>query len=177
MSIIALVGLPGSGKSSVGRHMAKRVRTLWIDTDSVVERKSGLSVQDLFQNEGEPYFRDLESAVLIESLQTEPAIVSTGGGIVIRQLNRALLREKAAVVYLHAKPQQLYKRLRRDTKRPLLQVEDPLERLLELYQQRDPLYRETAHYTVEIGAPSVFQLVTQIIGLLQADGQLDTDAG
>lgn len=172
MSTIALVGLPGSGKSSIGKNLAKRAHVLWVDTDSEVERKSGGLVQAIFDIEGEAFFRDLESTVLTESLDGGNSIVSTGGGMVIRQANRALLLEKAAVVYLHAKPEQLYKRLYRDTKRPLLQVDDPLKRLHELYYQRDPYYREVARYTVEIGTPSVSQLVTQIMGLLQADGLL-----
>jgi shikimate kinase len=104
--------------------------------------------------------------------QTSPCVLSTGGGVVLRQANRDNLRQRCQVVYLHSAPEEVFRRLRHDQSRPLLQVADPLARLKELYDLRDPLYREAAHFVVETGRPSVTTLVSMIVMQLELAGVL-----
>jgi len=168
---IALVGLPGSGKSTVGRQLARRLQLPFLDSDQVIEQRLGCSIRDYFEREGEARFRDLEEAV-IEELSRSGGVLSTGGGAVLRPANRRHLRERCQVVYLKSSPEELYRRLRHDRQRPLLQVADPLRKLRELYTARDPLYRETAHYVIETGRPSVATLVNMIVMQLELAGLL-----
>jgi len=166
---IALVGLPGSGKSTVGRQLARRLQLPFLDSDQVIEQRLGCTIREYFAREGEDRFRDLESQV-IEELTRHRGVLSTGGGAVLRPANRQYLRERCQVVYLKSSPDELYRRLRHDRQRPLLQVDDPLRKLRELYTARDPLYRETAHYVVETGRPSVATLVNMIVMQLELAG-------
>ena len=160
--MIALIGLPGSGKSTVGRQLARRLQLAFFDSDQVIEERLGCAIRDYFEREGEASFRDVEAAVIDELTRQASGILSTGGGAVLRQANRDCLRERGYVVYLRSSPEELFRRLRNDVNRPLLQVADPLGRLRDLYAQRDPLYRETAHFIVETGRPSVSTLVNMI---------------
>ncbi len=167
---IALVGLPGAGKSAVGRRLGARLDLPFVDTDHVIEQRIGCSIRDYFEREGETAFRDLEQAV-IEDLGAQPlGILATGGGAVLRQANRTQLRERFHVIYLRSSPEDLFRRLRHDVKRPLLQVADPLGRLRELHDARDPLYRETAHDVVDTGRPSITMLVNVIVMQLELAG-------
>lgn len=168
---IALVGLPGGGKSTVGRQLAKRLQRPFVDSDTVIEQRIGCSIRTFFEREGEPAFRDIESAVIAEFCQPQGVVLATGGGAVLRDLNRINLRAGCRVVYLRSSPDELFRRLRHDTQRPLLQVKDPLGRLRELFTERDPLYRDVAHHVMDTGRPSVPALV----GLLLA--QLELSAG
>ena len=160
---VACVGLPGSGKSTVGRQLAKRMGCLFLDSDVVIEQRIGSSIREYFEREGEPAFRDLEASVIDELTQVERCVLSTGGGAVLRPENRKVLHERTTTVYLHSAPDEVFKRLRHDQNRPLLQVTDPLLRLRELYEARDALYRQTAHLTIETGRPSVASLVNIIM--------------
>jgi shikimate kinase len=166
---ISLVGLPGSGKSTVGRQLARRLQLPFSDSDHVIEQRLGCSIREFFEREGEERFRDIEEAVLDE-LTHQPGVLSTGGGAVLRPVNREHLHSRGKVVYLKSNPEELLRRLRHDTQRPLLQVADPLQRLRELYAARDPLYRETAHFVIETGRPSVATLVNMIIMQLELAG-------
>jgi shikimate kinase len=169
-STVALVGLPGSGKTTIGRLLARRLRMPFVDSDHVIEEQLGCSIRAFFEAEGEAAFREVEARVLREITEGEPCVLSTGGGIVLRPDNRERLRSHCRVVYLHATAEDLYQRLRNDTKRPLLQVEDPLERLRALYTQRAPLYRESAHFTVDTGRPKIHMVVNAIAGRLRSAG-------
>jgi shikimate kinase len=168
--MFSLVGLPGSGKSTVGRHLARRLQLPFIDSDHVIEARLGCSIRQFFEQEGELSFRDLEAAVLDELTLQRPGVLSTGGGSVLRPENRRHLHERTRVIYLKSSPDELFRRLRHDRNRPLLQVADPLARLRELFAARDPLYRETAHFTIETGRPSVAMLVNMIIMQIELDG-------
>lgn len=170
--LIACVGLPGSGKSTVGRQLARRLGLRFIDSDQVIEQRLGCSIREFFEREGEGPFRDLEERVIDELSQAESGVLSTGGGAVLRPGTRRVLRERTTVVYLHSAPDEVFRRLRHDRNRPLLQVVDPLGRLRELYQARDPLYRETAHFVIETGRPSVPSLVHMILMQLELAGVL-----
>ncbi len=164
------MGLPGSGKSTVGRQLARRLNTAVVDSDQVIEQQLGCSIRTYFERDGEAAFRDVEESV-IDQLTLHPAgVLSTGGGVVISALNRQRLRERTQVVYLRSSPDELFRRLRHDAHRPLLQVADPLSRLRGLHAQRDPLYCETAHFTVDTGRPSVATLVNMILMQLELAG-------
>lgn len=170
MSLFALIGLPGSGKSSVGRQLARRLQLSFVDSDHVIEQRLGCSIREFFDREGEAPFRDLEQAVLDDLTRTHQGVLSTGGGSVLRPANRAHLHQRAHVIYLRSSPDEIFRRLRHDASRPLLQVADPLQRLRDLYADRDPLYRETAHFVIETGRPSVATLVNMIVMQLELVG-------
>jgi shikimate kinase len=167
---IACVGLPGSGKSTVGRQLARRLQLPFVDSDHAIEERLGCSIRDYFEREGEDSFREVEESVLDELTLQPRGVLSTGGGAVLRPLNRQHLRERTQVVYLHSSPEEVFRRLRHDQNRPLLQVADPLARLRDLYSARDPLYRETAHFVIETGRPSVSTLVNMIVMQLELAG-------
>ena len=169
---ISLVGMPGSGKSTVGRHVSRQLRLPLIDTDHVIERRVGCSIRDFFETQGEAAFRDVEQAVLDEVTQLSGHIVATGGGAVLRESNRLALHSRTTVIYLRSSPEDLVRRLRHDTQRPLLQSAegDPLRRLRTLFHDRDPLYRRTAHFVIETGRPSVHSLVNMVLMQLELAG-------
>jgi shikimate kinase len=168
--LISLVGLPGSGKTTVGRQLARRLQLPFIDSDHVIEERLGSSIREYFERAGEDSFRDLEESVLDELSQGPSCVLSTGGGAVLRPANRKHLHERGQVVYLKSSPDELFRRLRHDVNRPLLQVADPLSRLRDLYAARDSLYRETAHFVIETGRPSVATLVNMIVMQLELAG-------
>ena len=171
---IALVGLPGSGKSTIGRYLAKRWSMPFVDVDVAIEEHIGCTIRDFFAKEGEPRFRDVEQEVLAALLaRPEKTVVATGGGAVLKAENRQELTEHAQVVYLSASPHEIAKRLQRDTQRPLLQVDNPLQRLLDLHAIRDPLYKEVADFVVAgsgLSATQVAQRVAMQIELGQHSG-------
>lgn len=177
ISLISLIGLPGVGKSTIGRQLAKRLGWKFVDSDAVIEKRIDCSILDYFNCEGEGRFRDIESEVLMQLMVEHKTILATGGGAVLREANRAALRQNSHVVYLRSTPEELFRRLRNDTQRPLLQVEDPQARLREIYGERDPLYRETAHFIVETGRPPAASLVNTVLMQLELSGVLDSDTG
>jgi shikimate kinase len=167
---ISLVGLPGSGKSTVGRQLARRLGVGFTDSDHVIEQRLGCSIRLYFEREGEDAFRDVEQAVIDDLTQHHQGVLATGGGAVLREANRRHLHERGHVVYLRSSPEEVFRRLRHDVNRPLLQVGDPLSRLRELYEARDPLYREAAHFVIETGRPSVATLANMIQMQLELAG-------
>lgn len=172
---LALVGMPGGGKSTVGRNLARLLDAPFVDSDAEIEQQlGGETIKAFFARRGEEAFRDLESQTLAALLQRPGELVlATGGGAVLREPNRDLLRRHATVVYLRSSPDELFRRLKHDTQRPLLQVANPLAKLRELYAQRDPLYRRCAHFVLETGRPSVQGLTNMILMQLELGGQLD----
>jgi shikimate kinase len=170
--ILSLVGMPGSGKSTVGRQLARRLGLPFFDSDHLIEQRLGCSIREYFAREGEAAFRDVEEQVLRELAQGPSAVVATGGGAVLRSGTREALRQGGKVIYLRSSPEDLYRRLRHDTQRPLLQVADPMARLRALHAERDPLYRETAHFQIDTGRPSVPTLVNMIVMQLELAGAL-----
>ena len=170
---ISLVGLPGGGKSSVGRHLARSLGWRFIDSDTEIERQIGCPIRDYFERHGEPAFRDIEQAVVDRLVAQPGTVLATGGGVVLREANRLVLSRHSSVVYLHSKPEELFRRLRHDTHRPLLQVKDPLRKLRDLFAERDPLYRRTAHFVIETGRPSIATLVHMVLMQLELAGLVD----
>ena len=167
---VALVGMPGSGKSTVARQLARHLACEYLDSDAVLEERLGMSIREWFAREGEESFRDEEQAVIDELTQRESIVLATGGGSVLRPSNRNALHSRCHVFYLRASPEDLFRRLRHDTQRPLLQVADPQQRLRDLYRERDPLYRRTAHFVVEAARPSVQTLLSKVLMQLELAG-------
>jgi shikimate kinase len=170
--VISLVGMPGSGKSTVGRHVARHLQLSFVDTDHLIEQRIGCSIRAYFELQGESAFRDVESQVIDEvTVAAEVGVVATGGGSVLREANRSALHQRTTVFYLRSTPEDLARRLRHDTHRPLLQgASDPLKRLRALFQERDPLYRRCAHFVIETGRPSVHTLVSMVLMQIELAG-------
>jgi shikimate kinase len=168
--VIALVGMPGSGKSTVGRQLARQLGLAFVDSDAVIEQRLGMPIRDWFAQQGEEAFRDVEQMVIDELSQLDTSVLATGGGAVLRPSNRNALHSRCHVFYLRSSPDDLFRRLRHDTHRPLLQVQDPLKKLRDLYRDRDPLYRRTAHFVVEAARPSVQALTNMVLMQLELAG-------
>ena len=165
--------MPGCGKSTVGRHLARQLGLQFVDTDAHIETRIGMPIRDYFEQHGEAAFRDVEQDA-IDQLSDQPCVIlATCGGAVLRPSNRDALHSRSHVFYLRATPEELHRRLRHDTQRPLLQVADPLSRLRELYRERDPLYRRTAHFVVEAPRPSVPAMLSMVLMQLEVAGLVD----
>lgn len=165
-SNIFLVGLMGAGKTTVGKLLAKHLGKAFIDCDQEIQRRTGVKISVIFEIEGEEGFRSRESAVLQELTARDDVVLATGGGAVLRAENRRLLKRRGLVIYLRATVDDLWQRTRHDKNRPLLQTDEPRARLAELFQQRDPLYREVADLMVDTSQQSVHALVRRIERLL-----------
>lgn len=164
---VYLVGLMGAGKTTIGRSLARQLELEFIDTDREIEARTGVSIPTIFEIEGEEGFRKREALVISDLSQQSGRVVATGGGVVLRAANRANLRASGFVVYLNVPPYTLWERTRHDRNRPLLQVDDPLLKLKELYSQRDPLYREVADLVVDgsrNNAQGILQLLIREVG-------------
>lgn len=167
MRAVALVGLSGSGKSTVGRALAERLGWPLRDTDALIEAAAGMGIPAIFASEGEAGFRAREGAALAEALGGEPCVVATGGGIVLREANRALLRERALVVWLDAPTDALVARLRaHDEVRPLLAGDDLAERLEGLRAARAALYRSAADLAIDTAGRGAAEIAAEIAGSL-----------
>ncbi|MBC8007449.1 MAG: shikimate kinase AroK [Prolixibacteraceae bacterium] len=165
---IFLVGMMGAGKTSVGRVLAKRMNKVFYDSDHVIEERTGVKIPVIFEIEGETGFRHRESSVLEELTAFAEVVLATGGGAVLARENRERLRNRGTVVYLRASVKDLLNRTRHDKNRPLLQTADPRARLNELYEMRDPLYREVAHVTIDTGSQSLTTLVNRLHQVLES---------
>jgi shikimate kinase len=170
---ISLVGMPGSGKSTVGRHLAKQLGRRFVDSDVEVERRLGMPIREWFTQHGEESFRDVEQQVIDDLTREVDAVLATGGGAVLRQANRDALHERTHCFYLRSTPEEIFRRLRHDTQRPLLQVADPQRKLRDLFRERDPLYRRAAHFVVESARPSVPALLGMVLMQLELSGLVD----
>jgi shikimate kinase len=158
-----LVGMMGAGKTTIGRLIARRLKLRFVDCDHEIERRCGVKVPLIFEIEGEPGFRAREAQVLAELTMLEGIVLATGGGAVLAEENRRRLATRGTVVYLCARPEDLYERVRQDRNRPLLATADPLERLRELYAERDPLYRALADLVIDTGRQSVQALARGLV--------------
>jgi shikimate kinase len=171
--ILSFVGMPGCGKSTVGRHLARQLGRPFVDSDAEIEREIGCSIREYFDQHGEPAFRDVEQRVIDALTRRDGIVLATGGGAVLRPANRDALHGRSTVFYLRSTPDELARRLRHDTQRPLLQGVNPQLKLRELFRERDPLYRRTAHYVVEAQRPSVHALLNMVLMQLELAGLVD----
>lgn len=160
---VALVGLSGTGKSTVGRVLAAEAMLALVDLDALITQRAGLAIPTLFSRYGEPHFRELEAAALEQALADGPVIVATGGGVVLRAENRTLLRANAFVVWLDAPIEALVARLlAHDEERPLLTGGDPTAQLTALRNDRAALYAEVAHLRVETGGRAAAEIAAEV---------------
>jgi shikimate kinase len=165
---IFLVGMMGAGKTTVGKALARRIGREFVDCDREIVERTGVPIATIFEIEGEAGFRRRETAVLTDLAVRQGVVVATGGGAVLAEENRRLMRERGTVVYLRAALDHLHERTRRDTARPLLAKGDRRATLAALLEARDPLYREVAHITVESSAASPGSLAARIAEALEA---------
>ena len=165
--------MPGCGKSTVGRQLARQLGLPFVDSDAEIEHRLGMPIRDWFAAHGEASFRDVEQDVIDELTQRPALVLATGGGAVLRPSNRDALHSRTHAFYLRSTPEELFRRLRHDTHRPLLQVADPQLRLRELFRERDPLYRRVAHFVVETPRPSVSALLGMVLMQLELAGLVD----
>lgn len=163
---VFLVGMMGAGKTTIGRGLARALSRQFLDVDLVLEERCGVRVPVIFELEGEDGFRRRETAALDECSRISGVVLATGGGAVLAERNRRMLKERGTVVYLRARAEELYQRTRYDRNRPLLQTADPLGRITELLGQREPLYEEIADLVIDTGKVSVPKLVSRILPLL-----------
>lgn len=160
---IVLTGFMGSGKTSVGLRLSYRLRRPVEDTDKLIERREGRTISEIFAREGEEYFRSLETKLLEELVEKRShTIFSVGGGTPVRPENRELLKRLGLVVLLRIRPETVYQRLKEDTTRPLLQCEDPQERIRELMESRREAYEACAHLILDVDEMEMDEILTQI---------------
>lgn len=152
----------GAGKTTIGRSLARLTAKEFYDSDHEIEARTGVRVPIIFDIEGEAGFRQRECEVIRDLASRPDIVLATGGGAVLNPDNRKVLAEHGLVLYLRASVDELYQRTRQDRNRPLLQIADPRARLAELYEQRDPLYREIADLVVDTSRQSVQHLAQQI---------------
>lgn len=165
--------MPGCGKSTAGRQLARHMGWRFVDSDAEIEHQIGCSIRSYFDRHGEDRFRDLEQQAVARLSEPADLVLATGGGAVLRLANReAMVRQGNQVIYLRASPEDLARRLRHDTHRPLLQVGDPLRKLRDLFRVRDPLYREVASFVIDTGRTSVPTLVNLLSMQLEMAGLL-----
>lgn len=163
MNNIILIGFMGCGKTTVGIRLSYHMRRAFLDTDRLIEKKQGKEISEIFAKEGENSFRDMETQMLQELVETEHGkIISTGGGLPVRAENRKLLKKLGSVVYLKLKPETVYERLKEDTKRPLLQCEDPLQKIRTLMAEREAAYAEAADVVIQVDNKEFETIIKEI---------------
>lgn len=165
---IFLVGLMGSGKTTIGRLLARRLGKRFVDSDHAIEARTGASIPWIFEIEGEASFRRREAETIRELTAQDDIVLATGGGAILNPASRALLAERGTVIYLRAGIGAILQRTSHDKNRPLLQTADPRRKLEELLAQRDPLYREIADLVIDTGRPNVQSMVQTILDQLDA---------
>lgn len=161
------IGLMGVGKTTLGKHIAQKLGRSFYDSDDEICLRTGVSIATIFELEGEQGFRQRESLIIDELTNYKNIVLATGGGAVLNEKNRHNLSERGTVIYLHASPKILLKRTQHDKSRPLLQVENPLAKLEELYNIRDGIYRETAHIIIEADQNYFHITIDKILKKLQ----------
>ena len=159
---IFFVGLMGAGKTTIGKLLAKHLGRTFYDTDHEIEKRTGVKISTIFELEGELGFRKRETAIIQELSQLNSIVMATGGGAILAQENRQLLRTNGMVIYLRANVNELWHRMRNDKHRPLLQNVDIRVKLEYLYAERNPLYTETAALIFDTGNQPVSNILNQI---------------
>jgi shikimate kinase len=165
---VALVGFMGTGKTAVGRALAEKLRKRFIELDPLIEQKAGKTIPEIFSEDGEIAFRELEIAVTKEAAEEKDAVIACGGGVVLNKINIDRLKKEAVIVYLTASPKVILKRtLRDEEERPLLKVANPAQTIRELLRFRQPFYERAAEITINTSRLGIEATVTQIITRLK----------
>lgn len=163
MSNIILIGYMGCGKSTIGKKLSYAVRQAYLDTDKLIEKKEKRTISEIFATDGEPAFRDMETDCVKSLFENkQDYVIAVGGGLPMRECNRELLKELGKVVYLRAKPETIYDRLKGDTTRPLLQGENPQQKIIDMIAQRGPYYEEAADYIVDVDGKEFDEIIKEI---------------
>jgi len=166
---IALIGFMASGKTAVGRLLAQRTGKNFIELDSLIAERAGKSIEEIFTQDGESYFRELEIALVKEIADNNNQVIACGGGVVLNKINIDRLKKQATIVLLEAKPEILLKRALNDqTVRPLLKGYDKMSRIKELLDFRQPFYKRAADITIDTSHMDIRQIADKIIELLEA---------
>ena len=160
---IFLIGMMGAGKTTVGRLLAQSIGFEFVDVDREIESRSGVRIPTIFEIEGEVSFRRREATLLDELTRRERLVLATGGGAVLDSQSRQRLHERGLVIYLRASADEVYRRTRKDRARPLLQTDNPRARIEQLLAEREPLYAETAHLTLQSAASNPKRLVERLL--------------
>ncbi len=160
---IYLIGLMGAGKTTIGRSLARALAVPFYDSDKAIEENTGVDIPTIFEFEGEEGFRDREQKMLQQLTKINGIVLATGGGAILREENRQLLKENGFIVYLQCSVDRILERTRRDSQRPLLNTENPRERIETLFEQREPLYLATADYKVDTGVLQSKVVVSHIL--------------
>lgn len=160
---IYLIGLMGAGKTTIGRQLAKALKLPFYDSDKAIEESTGVDISTIFEFEGEEGFRDREQKMIQQLTQKRGIVLATGGGAILREQNRKLLKENGFIVYLQCSVERILERTRRDSQRPLLQTDNPKERIESLFAQREPLYLSCADYKIDTGAMQSKTVVNHIL--------------
>lgn len=164
---IFIVGPMGAGKSTVGRQLAEALSYTFRDSDQDIQRRTGVDIPTIFEFEGEEGFRARERQVIIDLVAEDRIVLATGGGVILNPENRQDLAARGVVIYLHCSPEQQHSRTARDRNRPLLETDEPLERLRELMEVRDPLYRQVADLVVSTEKRGTSSVVKEILRRLE----------
>ncbi len=160
---IYLVGLMGAGKTTIGRQLAKALAVPFYDSDKAIEERTGVDIPTIFEFEGEEGFRDREQKMIQQLTMMNGIVLATGGGAILREENRQLLKANGFIVYLQCSVERILERTRRDTQRPLLRTDNPRERIESLFIQREPLYLACADFKVNTGILSSKEVVERIL--------------
>lgn len=161
---VVLIGFMGSGKSTMGIRLSYRLRYPVEDTDKLIEAQAGKTISEIFAQEGEEAFRQMETQLLERLAQAQgQRIYSVGGGTPVRAVNRPLLKRMGTVVYLRARPETIYERLKTDTTRPLLQGEDPMGKIRRLMAEREEAYRSAADVIVDVDDMAAEEIMEKIV--------------
>lgn len=160
---LILVGMMGSGKTTMGRALAKHLGKAFVDSDEEIQKRTGVTIPHIFDVEGEAGFRQRETAAIRDLVLRDDMVLATGGGAVLMEQNRALLQQNGIVVYLKASVHDLWQRTRHDRNRPLLQIADPHAKLMELFRQRDPLYLQVADIVIQSGKQGAHTLMLHLV--------------
>jgi shikimate kinase len=166
---IFIIGPMGAGKSTIGRQLAEALSFRFEDSDLEIQRRTGVDIPTIFEYEGEEGFRNREQQVISDLTAQEGLVLATGGGSILRDVNRQNLAARGVVIYLHCSPEQQYARTSRDRNRPLLHTEDPLERLRGLMAEREPLYRSVADLVVSTEKRGTASVVKEIRRRLETE--------
>lgn len=160
---LILVGLMGSGKTTLGRALAKHLGKTFVDSDEEIQLRTGVTIPHIFDIEGEAGFRQRETAAIRDLVERDNMVLATGGGTVLAEQSRELMQQNGIVIYLKASVHDLWQRTRHDRNRPLLQTADPHAKLTELFQQRDPLYLQVADIVMQSGKQSAYALMLNLV--------------
>lgn len=161
---IVLIGLMGSGKTTIGKQLAEATGMKFLDTDELIVQKAGKSIKQIFADEGEPFFRDLETEAVEEASNCQNIVISTGGGAVLRDENMEMLQKNGILFYLYAPAEILFERIKDDKERPLINTPNPVETLKRIQMAREIFYEE-ADYKVYTSEKSIEETVQEIINL------------